>query len=186
MTPIETHYNGYHFRSRLEARWAVCFDALGLTYQYEPEGFDLGDAGWYLPDFCVSYQHPYFAQPYEWWIEIKPHAPTEREVNLARALAAQRGEMVAIFCGLPGAADLERCTHFLHVYPKSTPPGLTQWFPFHDALYLLQQVYGPGWSRFPGDRDQKEHTARLRGIAALTAARSARFEHGETPVCLSP
>ena len=51
---IQTRYKGYHFRSRLEARWAVFFDALGLEWEYEPEGFDLGEAGWYLPDFKVE------------------------------------------------------------------------------------------------------------------------------------
>jgi hypothetical protein len=35
--PIETRYNGYRFRSRLEARWAVFFDTLGIEYQYELE-----------------------------------------------------------------------------------------------------------------------------------------------------
>lgn len=50
---IETVYNGYRFRSRLEARWAVFFDTLGIEYQYEPEGFDLGDGLWYLPDFYI-------------------------------------------------------------------------------------------------------------------------------------
>lgn len=39
--PIETVYNGYKFRSRLEARWAVFFDAIRLKYQYEPEGFEV-------------------------------------------------------------------------------------------------------------------------------------------------
>jgi hypothetical protein len=64
---IETVYNGYKFRSRLEARWAVFFDAMGVKYEYEPEGFDLGEAGWYLPDFRVR----------EWntWVEIKPEKP---------------------------------------------------------------------------------------------------------------
>jgi hypothetical protein len=38
LTPIPTRYKGYHFRSRLEARWAVFFDALGLRWQYEVEG----------------------------------------------------------------------------------------------------------------------------------------------------
>ena len=52
--PIETRYKGYRFRSRLEARWAVFFDALGLEWEYEPQGFDLGMAGWYLPDFWVK------------------------------------------------------------------------------------------------------------------------------------
>ena len=29
--PIETKYNGYRFRSRLEARWAVFFDMILLV-----------------------------------------------------------------------------------------------------------------------------------------------------------
>ena len=49
--PIETHYLGYRFRSRLEARWAVFFQTLGVEFEYEPEGFDLGDGLKYLPDF---------------------------------------------------------------------------------------------------------------------------------------
>lgn len=60
---IETVYNGYRFRSRLEARWAVFFDACEIPYQYEPEGFNLGDRR-YLPDFYLP-----------WWkcyVEIKP------------------------------------------------------------------------------------------------------------------
>ena len=52
---IETEYNGYKFRSRLEARWAVFFDAIGLKYQYEPEGFEVDvdeeTTCRYLPDF---------------------------------------------------------------------------------------------------------------------------------------
>ena len=51
---IETEYNGYRFRSRLEARWAVFFDALGVRYEYEPEGFRLPGGDWYLPDFRVK------------------------------------------------------------------------------------------------------------------------------------
>ena len=49
---IETEYNGYRFRSRLEARWAVFFDAAGIRYEYEPEGFDM-DGEYYLPDFWL-------------------------------------------------------------------------------------------------------------------------------------
>lgn len=52
---IETEYNGYKFRSRLKARWAVFFDALGVEYEYEPEGYEYweteeGKTMW-LPDF---------------------------------------------------------------------------------------------------------------------------------------
>lgn len=53
--PIETYYNGYRFRSRLEARWAVFFDTLGIEYRYEYEGvekdFGYGTRVRYLPDF---------------------------------------------------------------------------------------------------------------------------------------
>lgn len=58
--PIETYYNGYKFRSRLEARWAVFFDACGISYQYEPEGITLSDGTWYLPDFYLPQIHCYF------------------------------------------------------------------------------------------------------------------------------
>ena len=51
--PIETVYNGYRFRSRLEARWAVFFDACGVEWEYEPEGYDLGNGVYYLPDFLL-------------------------------------------------------------------------------------------------------------------------------------
>jgi hypothetical protein len=51
--PIETSYQGYRFRSRLEARWAVFFDTLGLAWEYEPEGYVL-DGHPYLPDFKLA------------------------------------------------------------------------------------------------------------------------------------
>jgi len=57
MTPeikaIETVYRGYRFRSRLEARWAVVFDALGIRWQYEHEGYELPSGKRYLPDFYL-------------------------------------------------------------------------------------------------------------------------------------
>ena len=52
-TAIQTEYNGYLFRSRLEARWAVFFDAMGIEYEYEPEGIVLSDGSLYLPDFYL-------------------------------------------------------------------------------------------------------------------------------------
>jgi hypothetical protein len=64
--PIQTRYAGYLFRSRLEARWAVFFDALGLRWEYEPEGFVLPSGEKYLPDFCIHLRHGPL------WIEIKP------------------------------------------------------------------------------------------------------------------
>lgn len=62
--PIETVYNGYQFRSRLEARWAVFFDNLGIKYEYEPEGYVLRNGKWYLPDFFLP-------KPFGIYVEIK-------------------------------------------------------------------------------------------------------------------
>lgn len=67
--PIETFYNGYRFRSRLEARWAVFFDDLGIEYEYEPEGFKLSDGRFYLPDFYL----PKFSI----FVEIKPRRSSD-------------------------------------------------------------------------------------------------------------
>lgn len=49
---IETWYKGIKFRSRLEARWAVFFDACGIKYEYEPEGYEINGEK-YLPDFYL-------------------------------------------------------------------------------------------------------------------------------------
>lgn len=57
---IETWYAGCRFRSRLEARWAVFFDALGVEWDYEPEGLALEDGTRYLPDFWLPQLRVWF------------------------------------------------------------------------------------------------------------------------------
>lgn len=42
------------FRSRLEARWALYFDALGFDWKYEPFRFPIGQGNTYTPDFEVE------------------------------------------------------------------------------------------------------------------------------------
>ena len=56
---IETEYDGHRFRSRLEARWAVFFNAVNLTYEYEIEGFEM-DGTRYLPDFYIPSLNRWF------------------------------------------------------------------------------------------------------------------------------
>lgn len=72
---IETSYAGCRFRSRLEARYAVFFDALNIAWDYEPQGFEvggdpsIGDCGTgpgpirYLPDFWLP--------DLGLWVEVK-------------------------------------------------------------------------------------------------------------------
>jgi hypothetical protein len=53
---IPTEYRGTLFRSRLEARWAVFFDFMGIRWAYEPQCFekDYGNRVIrYLPDFYL-------------------------------------------------------------------------------------------------------------------------------------
>jgi hypothetical protein len=92
--PIETHYAGRHFRSRLEARWAVFYDALHIAWRYEPEGFRLADDLLYLPDFYLPHLDCY--------VEIKPVEPTDIEDRKASLLAVATRRRVFLFVGQPG------------------------------------------------------------------------------------
>lgn len=66
---IPTEYAGILFRSKLEARWALFFDQLGIRWEYEAEGYEYepwpGEhKAWrYLPDFWL----PDFGM----WCEVK-------------------------------------------------------------------------------------------------------------------
>lgn len=94
---IETVYKGYRFRSRLEARWAVCFDVLDLPWQYEIEGFSL-PSGPYLPDFWLPDNAA--------WLEVKPGTPTEMERQRAGELAAYTDcKFVTILAGSPWVGE---------------------------------------------------------------------------------
>jgi len=167
---IETVYNGYRFRSRLEARWAVFFDVLGIKYDYEPEGFDLADAGWYLPDFWLS--------QVKMWGEVKPCELTVDETEKAKTLAKLSGYPVLLLIGTPEnkpydawewgewAADLgdkvefakiDYCLTMYHDYPIK-----------EGRFYCMPGDYGLGGDAYWDDTEE-----------AALAARQARFEHGE-------
>lgn len=115
---IETRYKGYRFRSRLEARWAVFFDALGLRWEYEPEGFELPGGVRYLPDFRVHAPNNLTT-----WFEVKPlGTPTDAKFAAFKALVEDPedyGPVVAQqLCGDPveflrGRLVCPRCGEFL-------------------------------------------------------------------------
>ena len=50
---IDTEYNGYKCRSRLEARWLYFFDLMDVKYEYEPQGVTDGHGFAYLPDIYL-------------------------------------------------------------------------------------------------------------------------------------
>ncbi len=88
---IETEYNGYRFRSRLEARWAVFFDAVGIKYQYEPDGFEY-DGEKYLPDFYLP--------DFEMYVEVKPDDPNRyHEIEKAVEVCCQATNKILLLLG---------------------------------------------------------------------------------------
>jgi hypothetical protein len=60
------YWAGQYFRDRLEARWALSFDSLGIAYQYGKKGCCLGNGICHLPGF-------------KFWVEIKPARPIPPE-----------------------------------------------------------------------------------------------------------
>jgi hypothetical protein len=105
---IETTYKGVLFRSRLEARWAMLFDAFHLDWRYEHEAFGFGDVR-YLPDFWLP--------ELQTWVEIKP--PFDREYSeeeqrwveatgRCRRLATETKKRVVMFA-LDFGAWLPKC-----------------------------------------------------------------------------
>jgi hypothetical protein len=107
---LPTRYRGTLYRSRLEARWAVFFDRLGIVYEYEAQGFATGPDA-YLPDFLLPAQALI--------AEVKPSVDIDpdgiaklRNLVTARGIergvvltAFQPGEMTFLLIGPDGAGD---------------------------------------------------------------------------------
>ena len=88
-----TFYAGCQFRSALEARWAVFFQAQGITWNYEPATFKL-TAGWYIPDFHLTW-----SSGRELWAEVKPGLWDLSELDKARF--SEFKEPLVILDGVP-------------------------------------------------------------------------------------
>lgn len=102
---VQTKYNGNVFSSRLEDRWAVYLDCLGVGYDYEPCYFELLSRN-YLPDFWIydDYSEEYF------WLEIKPNHPKEFEIDLMYELYLETENCGTILYGnIPDPQVPEDC-----------------------------------------------------------------------------
>jgi len=198
LKPIETHYNGYRFRSRLEARWAVFFDSLNIKYQYESEGFDLDNGIWYLPDFYLPDLNR--------WIEIKPteNISDEDSIKLLKfhMLVNHGGE--GRFCVLVGEPNIGK---YKTLYEPSSKWGIC---PICNRIDLMSNMGYVGMGNIYLERaycvwcdcldknvSETKTGAFFKGTVvakegnsifehrkltnAYTKAVSARFEHGETP-----
>lgn len=160
--PIQTTYKGYRFRSRLEARWAVFFDAMGLQWEYEPEGFELPGGVRYLPDFRVG----------DVWFEVKHSIAADD--GKAMLFAADSGETIGVLDGPPAM----QC----YLYWGGDQPPDYFFFTKHPTMFGSRMFFGeckpprdfPEWFH-PGDAGWAPV------VGAINKALAARFEYGETP-----
>ena len=69
--PKQVEYKGTIFRSSLEFRWAVFFDACGVKWEYEPRRVQCEGNELYLPDFLLEdvYIRNYFIS--KLYVEVK-------------------------------------------------------------------------------------------------------------------
>jgi len=193
--PIETIYNGYRFRSRLEARWAVFFDDLGVQYEYEPEGFDLGGM-YYLPDFLIHNVVPRFNQG-DYFKDI--YVEVKGEPNAADAAKIERFSRsfpIWVVGALPDPSNYaESCEEQTNVFCKKVRngeydfPNKCVFCPYcyktidGDDCFHFSLGYDFGTLSFHGaDSNYGYGSYYLEIEHALFKARQARFEHGETPI----
>lgn len=197
MKPIETNYGGYRFRSRLEARWAVFFDAMGIEWEYEPQGYLLENGSTYLPDFYLPYFNVYaevkggewlsdgdasrlkqFALERDW---VAKHTRKSREIAvLVLGNIPRRSRQVF----LTAAAD-----NWLECYFGTEGGNLTLFtegaiWPLDDIARYCEE-WEPGMGRYRINRGVGTSHWRKAPLGidrAYSKARKARFEHGETPV----
>lgn len=178
ISAIETEYRGCRFRSRLEARWAVYFDALGLQWEYELEGWDLGDGLRYLPDFWLP--------QVRMWAEVKAVPLTPAEQEKARRLAQGTGRSVLMLVGSPRLASycaFEPCRCWPGCDCAGSGLRVEDYLvtDYHDYPKTEGRFYACTGADIPNDCGPITDAAWLieddeRVVEAIRAANSARFE----------
>lgn len=175
MKAIETKWKGWRFRSRTEARWAVFLEALGIHFDYEPEGVLL-PSGPYLPDFRLSLiPQPTNEEPAPVWLEIKGGLPTDEEIARCDDLCAASGNIVLLAIGAPDASEQVLIFDPI-VHPQIRVAAASLFGPFGfanvggpDAEWLcLARAPGRKALKFEADGDDADPEL-LRQLTALSA-----------------
>lgn len=181
MKVIETEYKGYRFRSRLEARWAVFFDACGVRWEYEPEGYELNNGQQYLPDFLLH--------DVEGRVDGDLHVEVKGKMTKTDAAKinqfSEGKHPLLVVPGIPDGDDIGDIESYCREWGRYGFPGFGGGpYPFN-----FQTIDGDYFVAHPGINKQGKfelfgnQTMGRDDFATLQAfklARQARFEHGET------
>ncbi|MFI6594933.1 hypothetical protein ACIBHX_01725 [Nonomuraea sp. NPDC050536] len=216
--PIETRYAGCRFRSRLEARYAVLFDKLGIRWEYEVQGFLVGEDDEkrpYLPDFWLPADRL--------WVEVKgteesldvelirdaviPHGGLPADPTGALLADTSRAGARMLILGPLGrgvVALSDKATGEAAGYGGPTHTVLSFWkgdvlqgaatlavggvvierwdggIVGNDSRDVLWANRGTEWGGLTREGMWISDTFDQRVADAYRAARSARFEHGES------
>lgn len=179
---IETEWHGKRFRSRLEARWAVVFEAMCIEWEYEPEGFEFDDGTRYLPDFLL---HGIVGRgSSDVYVEVKGRMTAE---DYGKVVALSKSKPVYIVGDIPcGVLSTER--------------DMSQWYADMESScykwpypYNFETVDGDHFGAFLGVAmsgeaelfgDDSNYLADANDVASslpYLIASKCRFEHGERP-----
>jgi len=179
MKVLETAYRGHRFRSRLEARWAVFYDTLGIPFIYEPEGYALGpnEDVPYLPDFYLPEVH-YGTGCY---VEIKGDHPTQEALQKAQWLTEATSKPVFVFwgdCSPPSEGTGGWVTESGYVFDQLGSDVSQWWCECHHCKTIGLAFRGRAERLCECHDTETEHISgawRPRLLAAYEAAASARF-----------
>jgi len=149
---LPTKYKGIMFRSRLESRWAMVLDGLGIPWEYEPEdGKYLLPSGVYWPDFrCFG------GTDHAFWLEIKGQMPDSREFHVASEINLYVAPLMIL------SGDL----------PRRTNGGTAWWFEPEGKRWIMKSPED-GLIRIMGLHDQ---IAALEWQGVIDDARRARWD----------
>lgn len=198
LQPIPTKYKGYVFRSRLEARWAVFFDACGVEWEYEPEGYDLGDGVHYLPDFLlhnVTINHGIYKKGCDIYVEVKGKMTDSDAEKIFKFYEAGKqlnsnshisASAVLVVGPIPDGDEFYTIIDNIH---DKSYGGKLSWPAFYNFETIDDDYFAayPGISRngkfelFGDDSSYLCDADKGRTTRAYCIARQARFEFGQTP-----
>lgn len=203
MKAIDTVYKGCAFRSRLEARWAVLFDALGIEWRYEAERYG-NERHTYLPDFYLPFTKT--------WVEVKGDSSALRQDWERMASLLDFGGVLPDFAdsgymtprGLLLLGEIPDVSDFwglmFHPVIQHRKGLVRNWLLFHPKYVVLAdfEKLAPQFEFEPGaeleeaielesgptagweveSKRQASSKAFPAVLDAYRVARAARFEHG--------